>query len=114
MFRRNDFADGARAHDLAESDRRDVGFSFIHPSAHGRIERQIQDPRKDFAIARLRHWRFGELPIAALRQADRPRRQPDLMVDVARHDASALAAGFLWSTMTVILARKPRTLRTSP
>src|SRR6476660_9662352 len=40
---------------------------------------------------RFRYRGFGELPIAALRQAHRPHSQPDLMIDSAYHHASILA-----------------------
>src|SRR5262249_51524543 len=41
----------------------------------------------------------GELPIAALRQAYRPLSQPDLMIDSACHDVSALPVW--WHSQTL-------------
>ena len=60
-------ADAASAHHLADADRGDVGLAFVHPAAHGRVEREVEHLCKYLAVARLRRGRFGELPIAALR-----------------------------------------------
>ncbi len=67
VLRRNDLADRARPHDVAYGHRRNVGSSLVHPAAHRRIEREIQNPRKHFAIARFRQRRLCEFPIAPLR-----------------------------------------------
>jgi hypothetical protein len=86
MLRGGHAADAAGAHHFADADRGDVGLAFVHPAAHGRIERKVKHLGENLAVARLRHRRFGELPIAALRQADRARCQPDLMVLGVGHD----------------------------
>ena len=64
----------------------DVGLALVHPAAHGRVEREVQHLDEHLAVARLRHRLLGELPVAALRQADRARGQPDLMVLGGGHD----------------------------
>ncbi len=50
VLRRNDPAERQRAHDFADPDRRNVGAAFVHPAAHGRIERDIKDLDQNLAV----------------------------------------------------------------
>src|SRR5512136_35839 len=52
MARRDHPADAAGAHHLAESHRRDVAATLVHPAAHRRIERQRQRVAMGRAIVR--------------------------------------------------------------
>ena len=55
MVRRDDLADGAALHDLADLDRLGVGLGGAHPAAHVGVEREPEDPEQDLAGAGLRN-----------------------------------------------------------
>src|SRR5260370_2356137 len=78
--RRNHPPRASGSHDLSDSNRRYIGSAFVHPAAHGGIERKIQDFDQNLARPRLPHRFFHIIPVAALGQPDWPCRQTELMV----------------------------------
>src|SRR5262249_38715020 len=82
IVRTFDNTDRAAAHYVAELDRRHVLLHVAHPDAIGRIQRQIEGARQDFAGARVRDWRLDKLEVAGLDLADGPSFQNPLPVAI--------------------------------
>ena len=62
-----------RSHDLADSDRGNVGGGVGHPPPHGGVQRDEQDLDQDLAFARFTHRLLGVVPVLRRRQPDGPR-----------------------------------------
>jgi hypothetical protein len=67
-----DDAGGTAAHDLAQLDRRDVGTAFVHPAAHGGVERDVFDAHAELARIWLWHGPVLDREVFAFHHASRP------------------------------------------
>ena len=68
-------------HDLTDLDRGDIRPSLVHPAAHRRVERKVEQLDQDLAVARIRDGLLGEGPVAPSGHAGGTGRQAKLMVD---------------------------------
>ena len=87
---RNHFAYAQRAHDLADTHRRDVGLAFIHPATHGRVEGQVFVVHQHLPILGRahRHFLVGEgFPRGC---ADRAFGEQELAVGLGGHGKDSL------------------------
>ena len=82
---RDDLADGAAFHHLADRDRLGIGRRVAHAPAHVGIERQPQRAQQHLAGPRRRDRHLLDAKIAFFRLADRPRRQQDALAAHSRH-----------------------------
>ena len=80
---RDDLAHAACPHDLANAQRRDAALAFVHPAAHGGVQRQGQRFQQHAAFSRLGHRLGGGAPVGAGGHADGTRGKADLVVDEA-------------------------------
>ena len=71
LFGRDDLADSAALHHLADVDRLGVGRRIAHAPAHVWVEREPFGPQQHLARPRLRHRKFLQPEIGRLRLADR-------------------------------------------
>ncbi|HRH79304.1 MAG TPA: ATP-grasp domain-containing protein, partial [Cellvibrionaceae bacterium] len=74
-------ADATGPHHLADAHRRDVALAFVHPAAHGGVERERQHFDDEAAVAGVGHCFLGVLPAFGAEQAVRARGQAHLVVD---------------------------------
>ena len=91
-LRRHHHAHAAGAHGFANGDRPDVGLAFVHPAAHGRVERQVQRLDNDLAVGDLAH-RFGFFfPVAPFRHPHGAGGKAELLVHQSgsRHGKGSL------------------------
>ncbi len=82
----DDAADRAGSHDLADAHRRHVGLALLHPPAHGRIQRDVEDLHQHLAIAGRCDGYVRVLEVAALHHANRAPDEPELVIDECVHD----------------------------
>jgi hypothetical protein len=74
---------GTGSHDLADLNRLDVRRPRIHPSAHGRVDRDVADRDHELPGLHRRNRLFGELPALRRRQSGWPFGEADLVVELA-------------------------------
>ncbi|MNV86464.1 hypothetical protein D3C71_1805020 [compost metagenome] len=67
----NNLANTQRAHHLAPGHGRDVGLAFVHPAAHGRVQRQVQVAHQHLAFAGLFGGHGLEAEVVTAHGADR-------------------------------------------
>jgi len=93
VLRCNDLPDGARAHHLADCDRRHVVGRVLDPAAHGGLEGQVQIAHEHLPVLDRGHRRLDELEVALLDHAFGPPGQHPLSVHVAHVRAPVRAPG---------------------
>jgi len=84
----HDFTDTARTHDIAKTDRGDIGFTFIHPASHGRVKRKVMNLQQHLTVCKLILRLISKGEIAALGLANRTSGKANGVVDsrvVGRH-----------------------------
>ena len=78
---RNHAAHAACAHHFANRHGWDVALAFVHPAAHGRVQRQGQGLQHHGAVGGLGHGFRGAAPVGLSWQAHGACGQADLVVD---------------------------------
>ncbi|MNO87911.1 hypothetical protein D3C76_793450 [compost metagenome] len=81
----NNLADAQCTHDLAETDRRDIRLAFVHPAAHGRVQRQVFDFHQDLAFGRRAHGLFAKGEVCPGDGAHRALGEEKLTVGLGSH-----------------------------
>ncbi len=85
MLRFDDFSHREGAHHRADLDRLGVVRRGVDPATHRRIDRQEAVAHHELAAIGRRHRPLRQLEMFGLRNADRPRLQPDLTIDLVAH-----------------------------
>src|SRR6185295_747277 len=66
ILRGDNLTYAARAHHFADADWRNVASPLVHPAAHGRIQRKLQDLYQHLPVGRVGDRFSGECPVAGL------------------------------------------------
>jgi hypothetical protein len=81
VFGGNDLAHPTCAHDFANAHWWDVALAFVHPAAHGGVQRQGQGLERDAALSRFGNRLGGVAPVGGFGQAHRSGGKANLVVD---------------------------------
>jgi hypothetical protein len=74
-------ANATGAHDFTDADGRDVALSFVHPAAHGWVQRKCQGLEGDATLCRLADGFGGVAPVAGFGQANGAGSKTNLVID---------------------------------